>query len=89
MFGGLLEAPVSLPKQQKTNFLEWCSLYSLVVEGYYTVEAIFYLLHQVTGEREIELQFPVMMCLLVAVGNRAESSLGAEIRELSRIRPFC
>ena len=88
MFGGLLEAPVSLPKQQKTNFLEWCSLYSLVVEGYYTVEAIFYLLHQVTGEREIELQFPVMMCLLVAVGNRAESSLGAEIRELSRIRPF-
>ena len=70
MFGGLLEAPVSLPKQQKTNFLEWCSLYSLVVEGYYTTEAIFYLLHQVTGEREIELQFPVMMCLLVAVGNR-------------------
>ena len=35
------EAPVSLPKQQKTNFLECCSLYSLVVEGYYTVEAIF------------------------------------------------
>ena len=49
MFGaaGLLEAPVSLPKQQRTNFRMWGSLYSLGVEDYYTVEAIVYLLHQV------------------------------------------
>ena len=45
--GGLLEAPVSLPKQQRTNFLMWGSQYSLGLEDYYTVEAIVYLLHQV------------------------------------------
>ena len=45
--GGLLDAPVCLPKQQRTNFLIWGSRYSLGLKDYYTVEAIVYLLHQV------------------------------------------
>ena len=44
----------------------------MVVEGYYIVEAIVYLLHQVTGVRERELMFPVMFCLLVQSGTENE-----------------